>query len=68
MYGEVRGERGDDSDEDMSDDEPILGRSSFNFDSLFFFFKFFESQILAPKGLLDSLQACEAEPQAYLLI
>ena len=26
VYGEVRGERGDDSDEDISDDEPVLGK------------------------------------------
>jgi len=28
VYGEVRGERGDDSDEDMSDDEPVLGEDT----------------------------------------
>lgn len=26
VYGEVRGERSDNSDEDMSDGEPILGK------------------------------------------
>ena len=31
MYGEVRGERGDDSDSEISDDEPMLGKLVYPF-------------------------------------